>query len=139
MPLFAIMNPASSFRILIVDDNMLMRAATKMLLNTNKHFTVVGEAHDGLTGIKMAMELQPDIVLMDINMQPVNGIHATRILLSQLPALTVIGFSALPHLHEEQEIINAGAVGVIHKSATREFIHEKILSLHQKRVSGRSI
>jgi DNA-binding NarL/FixJ family response regulator len=131
---FATMTAGAEIRILIVDDNMLIRSATKMVLNTCKDFTVVGEAHDGLTGIKMALELEPDVVLMDINMSPVNGIKATSILLSQSPSVLVIGFSALPHKHEEQQMINAGAAGVIHKSATRETICQSIIHYYRQSI-----
>ena len=122
----------SLIRILIVDDNMLIRSATKMILNSCKHFTVIGEAPDGLAGIKLALQLEPDVVLMDINMKPLNGIEATRSLLKTTPSLLVIGFSALPYKHEEEEMLNAGAAGVIHKSASRQTICSTIQTLYQQ-------
>ena len=127
-----------AIRILIVDDNMLIRTATKMILGTCKDFTVVGEASDGVTGVRMAIELEPDLVLMDINMKPVSGIQATRVLLLKRPQVVVIAFSALPHPRQEREMIDAGAAGVIHKSSTREVIIHDILQLYQQRMGHRT-
>lgn len=135
---FLPMKADQPIRILIVDDNMLILSATKMVLSTFKEFHVVGEATDGINGIRMALELEPDIVLMDINMKPVDGIRATRILLSKRPQTLVIGFSALPHPNQEREIIRAGAQGVIHKSATREVIGQSLLRFHRQNADFRT-
>lgn len=127
-----------SIRVMIIDDNALIRTATKMLLSTCKRFTLTGEAGDGYTGIRMAIDLRPDVVLMDINMQPLDGIKTTRKLLSQFPEITIIGFSALPHPHQEQELIHAGAVGVINKSSSRLDICNGIIHLFEQRSKFRN-
>ena len=125
---------ASVIRVLIIDDNLLLLAATKMMLGSCKEITVIGEASTALAGIEMAVALQPDVMLMDINMKPVDGIEATRKLLSHCPSIVVIGFSALPHPHQEHEIIEAGARGVICKSANKQTICTSILSYYRQHV-----
>jgi DNA-binding NarL/FixJ family response regulator len=121
-----------AIRILLVDDNALMRTATKIVLSTEKELTVIGEATDGLTGVRMAVELEPDIVLMDINMKPVNGIRATQVLLAKRPETVVIGFSALPHPRQERQLIEAGAASVILKSSTAKEIISGILHSYRQ-------
>lgn len=104
-----------------------------MVLSTCRRFILVGEAADGKSGIRMANELSPDVVLCDINMKPLNGIMTTQKILSHNPGLVVIGFSALPHLHQEQEMLDAGAVAVIHKSAGRQEICNTIIRIVEQR------
>jgi DNA-binding NarL/FixJ family response regulator len=121
-----------AIRILLVDDNALMRTATKIVLSTEKELAVIGEAADGLTGVRMAVELEPDVVLMDINMKPVNGIRATQVLLAKRPETVVIGFSALPHPRQERQLIEAGAATVILKSSTAKEIISGILHSYRQ-------
>lgn len=129
---FVPMKTEANIRILLVDDHAIIRAATRLLLNTCKIFTIVGEAADGAAGVKMALQLKPDVVLMDINMKPVSGIQATRRLLSRLPDVLVIGFSALPNKYEEKEMIDAGAKVVIHKNAPNKYICQRIVDFYQQ-------
>jgi DNA-binding NarL/FixJ family response regulator len=67
-----------SVEVLIVDDDTLVRAGLRLMIETQDDLAVVGEADDGETAIKLAAELQPDVVLMDIRMPGVDGIEATR-------------------------------------------------------------
>ena len=72
-----------STRVLIADDQALVRGGFRLILDTQKDITVVGEAGDGLQALAMAAELQPDVVLMDIRMPALDGIDATRRLLAR--------------------------------------------------------
>lgn len=119
-------------RILIVDDHPLIRTATRLMLETHGSFLIVGEASSGKDGAEMALKLMPEIILMDINMEPVNGITATRKIKAKNPSALIIGFSALPYKHQEQEMLNAGAVAVINKSALRSEICTQIIDLYSK-------
>jgi CheY-like chemotaxis protein len=76
-------------RILIADDHKLMRMGLVSLFNVQKDMTVVGEAEDGEQAIRMASELRPDIVIMDLMMPKVNGADATAAILAENPKLAL--------------------------------------------------
>jgi two-component system, NarL family, response regulator NreC len=109
-----------SIRILIVDDHGLIRAGLRALLEDVPDMEVVGEVADGLAVLRLAAELQPDIVLMDISMPGLNGIEATRRLVEISPQSRVLALT----VHEEEgmlrEMIRAGAYGYIIKRAIEE-------------------
>jgi len=73
-----------TIRVLIVDDEQMVRAGFRLILGTQSDIRVVGEADDGHSGIDEAVRLSPDVVLMDIRMRRVNGLEATRTILSRM-------------------------------------------------------
>ena len=73
-----------TIRVLIVDDEQMVRAGFRLILGTQSDIRVVGEADDGASGIDEAVRLSPDVVLMDIRMRRVNGLEATRTILSRM-------------------------------------------------------
>ena len=118
-------------KILLVDDNVPLRAAVRLLLRTEPSFHLVAEAGDGATAVRLAAELSPDVVLMDVNMPgELSGIDATRQITAssapENPAPQVIGFSASGD--QSQEMLDAGAVGFIAKDRVNELI-QKIKAL----------
>ena len=116
-----------TIRILIADDHGLIRAGLRALLEDVPDMKVVGEAGDGLVVLRLAAELQPDIVLMDISMPGLNGIEATRRLGEISPQARVLALT----VHEEEgmlrEMIRAGAYGYIIKRAVES---ELINAIH---------
>jgi DNA-binding NarL/FixJ family response regulator len=72
-------------RILIVDDQAMVRAGFAALLDAQPQFEVVGQAENGVVGLRLALELAPDVVLMDVRMPELDGIEATRRLLASTP------------------------------------------------------
>jgi two-component system response regulator NreC len=113
-----------TIRILITDDHGLIRAGLRLLLSDLPDIEVVGEAENGQAAIQLTSELQPDIVLMDISMNGMNGIEATRRLRKTAPEARVIALT----VHEDEgmlrEMINAGAKGyVIKRAAETDLIH----------------
>ena len=103
-------------RVLLVDDHAGLRKSLAALLRAEPDITVVGEAANGQLAIEQALALQPDVVLMDIDMPVLNGIEATRRLRAEAPGLHILGFS----MHQEpalvQRIVEAGAVGFVGKA-----------------------
>lgn len=106
-----------SIRILIADDHVLLRAGLRVLLNTAPDLEVVGEASDGAAALHLAGELQPDVILMDVNMPGVSGIEATKQLNQAYSDIRILILT----IHEDscllEEVIRIGASGYILKRA----------------------
>jgi DNA-binding NarL/FixJ family response regulator len=112
--------------VLIADDNKLMLKTLSMLISGMEDVHLAGEASNGEEAIAFAKELSPDIILMDINMSPVNGFEATRKILMQNPAAKIIGLSIHKQSSYVQNILRLGAKGYIIKGASYEEITEAI-------------
>ncbi|MFA7268151.1 MAG: response regulator transcription factor [Sterolibacterium sp.] len=107
-------------RILIVDDHKLMREALCTVLAMEPDISVVGQAGDGEIALTQSRELQPDIVLMDIDLPDINGIEVTRKMLAESPAVRVLAVSTYIERHYVARMMEAGAGGYIHKASGRE-------------------
>jgi DNA-binding NarL/FixJ family response regulator len=107
--------PVEPISVLVVDDDALVRSALTLMLGGRDDIRVVGEAGDGAAGVRMAEELRPDVVLMDIRMPVMNGLEATRALhrASRPPAVIVLTtFDADDHV---VGAVAAGADGFLLK------------------------
>jgi DNA-binding NarL/FixJ family response regulator len=104
-------------RLLVVDDHPVVRAGLRTLLGAQADMEVVGEAEDGETAVRRAVELAPDIVVMDITMGDVSGIQATRQIRQRLPEAKVLVLTM--HDNEEylRQMLEAGATGYVLKQA----------------------
>src|SRR5512135_511886 len=104
-------------RILLVDDHAVVRGGLKMLLAADPELEIVGEAETGAQGIRLAEQLQPDVILMDISMPDMNGIEATRLIKAQHPEIAILALT----MHEDDqyffEMLGAGASGYVPKRA----------------------
>ena len=103
-------------RILIVDDHPLVRQALSHVLKTRGDFEIVAEASDGAEAIRLATELSPDVVIMDISMPKINGIEATRRLKRKMPDIGIVVLT----IHDDSEhvfsILEAGADAYLTKT-----------------------
>lgn len=106
-----------AIKVLLSDDHGLFREGMRKLLEMDHDIKVVGEASDGLEALKMVDELEPDVILMDINMPTVDGVAATREILRKRPNVGVIILT----MHKEDghaiRAVQAGARGYLLKSA----------------------
>ena len=112
-----------SVRILIADDQALVRAGFKMILDAEDDIEVVGEAHDGLQAVDMAKRLKPDVVLMDIRMPELDGIEATRRVVKaegDEPPVRVIMLTTFDLNEYVYEALRAGASGFLLKDVPPE-------------------
>lgn len=112
--------------ILIADDHPLFRQSVRTVLENEADFEVVGEASDGAETVKLADELHPDVVLMDITMPELDGLEATRRIKAAHPEIAVLVLTI--HNDEEHtvEILEAGAAGYLTKSVFGEDIVHSI-------------
>jgi two-component system chemotaxis response regulator CheY len=112
-------------RVLVVDDALYMRTMIRDILKGPGGFEVVGEASNGREAVERFVELSPDLVTMDIVMPELDGIEATREILSRDPAATIIMCSALGQESLVIESIAAGARDFI----VKPFTPEKVLKV----------
>jgi len=116
-------------RILIVDDHAMLREGMRTLISREKDFEVVGEAANGEEAVRLAGELKPDIVIMDIMMPVMNGAEATRQIRQANPAVSVLVLSAFSDIRSIVDILEAGACGYLLKSSAGEELIKAIRSV----------
>lgn len=102
-------------RVLLVDDEPLVRDGIASLLATRGH-EVVGQADDGLAGVQLARRLRPDLVLMDIRMDGMGGLEATRRLKAEMPEVRVVMLTVSDEEQDLFEAVKAGAHGYLLKN-----------------------
>ena len=124
-----------TIRLLIADDHALFREGLRALFSALPDIEVVGEAADGATAVTQVDASQPDVVLMDINMPGVNGIEATRRILSNHPQLGIIMVTMLEDDASVFAAMRAGARGYVLKGAH----HEEILQAIRAVAAGQAV
>jgi len=117
-------------RTLIVDDHPLVRDGLAARFARSDEVEVIGEACDGVEALSLVKELEPDVVLMDINMPNLNGIQTTESILDILPGVLILVLS----MHDDREyvtsVIEAGARGYVLKSASAEEMFNAIKAVY---------
>lgn len=117
-------------RIILVDDHELVRDAWKMLLDKEASFSVIAECKDGSEAVEKAGELLPDIILMDINMAPVNGFEATQRISESFPSVKIIGVSINNNPNYATKIMSLGAKGFVTKTSSFAELKMAIHKVH---------
>jgi DNA-binding NarL/FixJ family response regulator len=115
-----------SVRILLVDDHRVLREGLRSLLERQKGMEVVGEAGEGRTALRLVREVQPDIVIMDVNMDGMDGIDTTRLITREYPDIKVIGLSMYLRKTFVSEMFKSGAAGYLLKDTAFAEIVEAI-------------
>lgn len=113
-------------RVLIVDDHTLFRSGIKLLLERQAGFEVVGEASDGLEGVKRAKQLKPDVVLLDLHMPGTSGLAAVPLLREEVPQTEVIMLTVSEDADDLLEALRAGARGYLLKNIETDFLLDSI-------------
>src|SRR5215207_2013910 len=107
--------PGPVVRVLIADDHRVVREGLGLMLAQDSDLIVVGEAADGEEAVRLARELRPDLVLMDLAMPVLDGIAATAVIRRALPQTEVLVLTSLLQDQSVVDAIRAGAIGYLHK------------------------
>ncbi|PYR63823.1 MAG: DNA-binding response regulator [Acidobacteria bacterium] len=117
---------ASAATILVVDDHAMFREALRMLLETDPTLRVVGEAGDGRDAIRLASELRPDLILLDLRMPGTSGLQALREIARITPPIRTLLLTAEVGESDVVEALRLGAKGVVMKESHPEVLFESI-------------
>lgn len=98
-----------SVRLLVAEDHILMRHSLTLVLGREPGWEVVGEASDGGTAVRLALALEPDVVVMDVALPQVNGVDATRRILEQRPQTHIVALSIRSSKRCAAQMLRAGA------------------------------
>ena len=109
-----------TIRVLIADDHQIVRESLRALLETEPGITVVGEAGEGRTALRLTRELLPDVIIMDVGMPDLNGIEATRQVAAEFPEIKVIALSMHNDRRFVLNMLKAGARGYLLKDCASQ-------------------
>ncbi|MER3497980.1 MAG: DNA-binding response regulator [Chitinophagaceae bacterium] len=116
--------------ILIADDHTLVRETWSFIFNTDPRFKVVAECGTGEEAVEIAKNLRPNIVIMDINLQGMNGIEATQLIRKFSPSSKILGVSLHTQPTYARKMMQKGAMGYVTKNSSREEMFKAILEVY---------
>jgi DNA-binding NarL/FixJ family response regulator len=116
-------------RILIADDHQIFRDGMRMLLETENGLMLVGEAETGTDAIRLTGELEPDVILMDLQMPEIDGIEAVRQILSKHPGIKILMLTMFDDDHSVFSAMRAGARGYVLKGMRRNEMLRAVWSI----------
>jgi two-component system invasion response regulator UvrY len=132
------MGVITMINILLVDDHHLVRTALKLLLTTadKDNIAIIGEAASGEEAIQLANELNPDVILMDLQMPGIGGLEATRKIIQHNPKIKILIVTVCEEEPIPSYLLHVGAVGYINKTAN---VDELIMAIHKVYAGKRHI
>ncbi|MCX7544295.1 response regulator [Marinicella gelatinilytica] len=127
-------------KVLLVDDHDIVRTGIKMVIEKMAGIKIVGEATNGQQAIEQAMELKPDVVLMDINMPRISGLQATRQITEADPYIRIIILTIHAQNPYPKQLLDAGATGYLTKGCAADELESAIRQVYAgKRYVGTDI
>ena len=122
---------ARRIRVLVADDQALIRRGMTLMLSVEPDMEVVGQASDGVEAVEMAERLRPDVVLMDLHMPRKGGVAATREIMQSLPRTHVLVLTTLNADESVLEAVRAGAQAYLLKDASEDDVLEAVRAVHR--------
>lgn len=117
-------------KVIIVDDHRMVRETWKMILDNHDRIQVIAECGSGEEAIEAAASLRPDVMLMDINMAPVNGLEATKEIMRSNPEAKIIGVSVNDQPMYAKNMMQLGAKGYMTKNCSVSEMVEAIIEVN---------
>lgn len=124
-------DPESKIRVLIVDDQKMIREGLKALIKTESDIEIIGVAENGEHAVDRVESLRPDVVLMDMEMPGMNGMEATKIICQQYPEVKVLVLSTFDNQEYVARSLNSGAMGYLLKGTPAQELTDAIRSVHR--------
>lgn len=122
-------------KIILVDDHPLFRKGLRFIIESDPRYQVIGEATDGLEGVKLVDTLMPDVVLLDVDMPSMNGVEALSLMLNDHPQLAIIMLTVSDDSNDLAMAMKYGAKGYLLKSIDSDFL----LNAIEKAVEGDNV
>jgi NarL family two-component system response regulator LiaR len=127
------MSEPKRIRVMTVDDHAILHGGIEFFLLACDDLELVGKAHSGEEALQLCAEFQPDVVLMDMLMPGMDGVEATRAILSRHPQVKIVALSSFHDPHLVQRAMQAGAIGYLVKGISAAELAEAIRSAHAGR------
>jgi NarL family two-component system response regulator LiaR len=116
-------------KVLLADDHLVVRMGIAAIISFEKDLVVIGETDNGIDAVRLARELKPDVIVMDIMMPKMSGADATVEILRENPAAKVLALTTFGTSQEIRKMLDAGAAGALVKTSSQTEIIEAIRSV----------
>ncbi len=126
---------AKPIRVMVVDEHGMVRKGIVAFLKNSPDLQIVGEAQDGREAVELCKPLEPDVILMDLQMPEMDGITATRIIHQQYPQIQIIALTSFPDRDKVQDALSAGAISYLLKNVSGDDLAEAIRDAHAGRAT----